>query len=50
MCNEEAKKWACMELDIKKMLEKNFGPLEDLVNETGMDEEMLLHMTQAIID
>lgn len=49
-CEEESRKVYCMENDTKKMLEKHFSPLEDLVIETGMDEETLLMLAQAIID
>lgn len=49
-CIEEVKRWSCMGLDTKRMLEKQFGDTQDLIDETGLDEETLLYMTQAIID
>jgi len=49
-CLEELKRWSCMGLDIRRMLERHFGSTEDLIAETGMDEDTLLYLTQAIID
>jgi len=49
-CAEEVKQWSCMGLDVKRMLEKQFGDTQGLMDETGLDEESLLYLTQAIID
>lgn len=49
-CVEECMRKACMQMDSKRMLEKHFSPLEDLIVETGMDEDTLLKLTMAIVD
>ena len=38
-----------MDYDVKKMLEKHFKPLGDLVKETGFDEKTLLRMTRSLL-
>lgn len=49
-CQISSKAKMCMQYDIKKMLEKHFGDLEKLEEETGMEEKMLLPLTKALLD
>ena len=49
-CMTQRKAMACMEKDMKDMLEEHFSPLNELVEETGMEEKMLLPLTKALID
>merc|ERR1712108_50364 len=50
MCNDHMMKMECMCDDSKKMLEKHFKPLSELVEETGMDEMSLLKMTHMLVE
>merc|ERR1719200_50010 len=50
MCNDHMMKMECMCDDAKKMLEKHFKPLSELVQETGMDEMSLLKMTHMLVE
>merc|ERR1719219_1469302 len=50
MCNDHMMKMECMCDDSKKMLEKHFKPLSELVQETGMDEMSLLKMTHMLVE
>jgi len=50
MCNDHMTKMGCMGDDAKKMLEKHFKPLSELVQETGMDEMSLLKMTHMLVE
>ena len=39
----------CMNYDIKRKLEENFGPLSKLVDQTGMEEGQLLPMAMKLL-
>ncbi len=49
MCSKMAKMMTCMNYDIKKKLEENFGPLDKLVTATGMEEKFLLPMAMKLL-
>lgn len=44
-----AKYQTCMDNDIKKKLEENFGPLQKLVETTGLKEKELLPMAMRLL-
>ena len=44
-----AKYQTCMDNDIKKKLEENFGPLQKLVETTGLAENDLLPMAMRLL-
>ena len=48
-CIKMAKYQTCMDNDIKKKLEENFGPLEKLVDTTGLPEKELLPMAMRLL-
>merc|ERR1712062_797623 len=48
-CIKMAKYQTCMDNDIKKKLEENFGPLEKLVETTGLPEKELLPMAMRLL-
>lgn len=48
-CSKMAKYQTCMDNDIKKKLEENFGPLQKLVETTGLAEKELLPMAMRLL-
>lgn len=48
-CVKMAKYQTCMDNDIKKKLEENFGPLQKLVETTGLAEKELLPMAMRLL-
>merc|ERR1711997_790469 len=48
-CSKMAKYQTCMDNDIKKKLEENFGPLQKLVETTGLPEKELLPMAMRLL-
>merc|ERR1711953_917 len=48
-CIKMAKYQTCMDNDIKKKLEENFGPLEKLVETTGLPEKEFLPMAMRLL-
>jgi len=48
-CIKMAKYQTCMDNDIKKKLEENFGPLQKLVETTGLAEKELLPMAMKLL-
>jgi len=48
-CCKMEKYKTCMYYDVKQKLEQNFGPLESLVEQTGMPEKQLLPMIQELL-
>ena len=48
-CVKMAKYQTCMDNDIKKKLEENFGPLQKLVETTGLAENQLLPMAMKLL-
>jgi len=49
-CMKKHQAYTCMKYDVKKMLEKHFSPLNDLVEETDIEEDMLLELVHGILD
>jgi len=48
-CRKMSKYQTCMDNDIKKKLEENFGPLQKLVETTGLAEKELLPMAMKLL-
>jgi len=48
-CCKKYKMKVCMKKDIKDKLEKNFKPLGELVDDTGMDEYSILKLTYKLL-
>jgi len=48
-CIEMHKMKTCMNFDIKKRLEENFGPLSDLVQQTGLNENQLFPLVMKLL-
>ena len=48
-CAEMQKYKMCMENDVRKKLEGEFGSLEKLSQDTNMDEKILLKLTSQIL-
>jgi hypothetical protein len=48
-CKKMHKMQTCMNNDIKKKLEENFGPLSKLVDQTGLPEKHLLPMAMKLL-
>ena len=48
-CKKNAMSQTCMNNDIKKKLENNFGPLGKLVETTGLPENELLPMAMKLL-
>merc|ERR1712109_363826 len=49
-CQEKKNTMLCMGKDVKEMLEEHFKSLDELVEETGIEENMLLHLTHKLIE
>jgi len=49
-CTKKHQAYTCMKYDIKKMLEKHFSPLKDLVDQTDIEENMLLELVHGILE
>jgi len=49
-CMKKHQAYTCMKYDVKKMLEKHFSPLKDLVDQTDIDENMLLELVHGILE
>merc|ERR1719461_1619490 len=49
-CMKKHQAYTCMKYDVKKMLEKHFGQLGDLVEQTDIEENMLLDLVHGILE
>merc|ERR1712020_323742 len=49
-CTKKHQAYTCMKYDIKRMLEKHFSPLSDLVEQTDIEENMLLELVHGILE
>merc|ERR1711994_934283 len=49
-CMKKHQAYTCMKYDVKKMLETHFSPLKDLVDQTDIDENMLLELVHGILE
>merc|ERR1712180_442254 len=49
-CMKKHQAYTCMKYDVKKMLEKHFGKLGDLVEQTDIEENMLLDLVHGILE
>merc|ERR1712117_800460 len=49
-CSKKHQAYTCMKYDVKKMLEKHFSPLKDLVDQTDIEENMLLELVHGILE
>lgn len=48
-CCMKSKIKTCMKYDMKKKLEDNFGPIEELVQSTGLKENELFPVVMAML-
>ena len=48
-CCEKAKTKLCMHQDIKKKVESNFGPMEDILQETQLTEHEFFPLVMQLL-
>merc|ERR1711915_1100305 len=48
-CCHKGKGKLCMNYDIKKKIEENFGPLDDILNQSGLTENQLFPLVQNLL-
>jgi len=48
-CIHKGKGKLCMNYDIKKKIEENFGPLDDILEQSGLSENQLFPLVQNLL-
>jgi len=48
-CGEKAKAKLCMNYDIKQKIEENFGPLDDILEQSGLTENQLFPLVMNLL-